>query len=82
MANRRPGTSSASTRPFGARAWLQERPVTPDDPRAYLTEINLGAHLGRLPDELRGAFVDEVIERLGGPPITIDYVRLNMDATA
>ena len=65
-----------------ARAWLQERPVTPDDPRAYLTEINLGAHLGRLPDELRGAFVDEVIERLGGPPITIDYVRLNMDATA
>jgi trans-aconitate 2-methyltransferase len=65
-----------------ARAWLQERPVTPGDPRAYLTEINLGAHLGRLPDELRGAFVDEVIERLGGPPITIDYVRLNMDATA
>jgi trans-aconitate 2-methyltransferase len=65
-----------------ARAWLQERPVTPEDPRAYLTEINLGAHLGRLPDELRGAFVDDVIERLGGPPITIDYVRLNMDATA
>ena len=65
-----------------ARAWLQERPVTPEDPRAYLTEINLGAHLGRLPDKLRRAFVDEVIERLGGPPITIDYVRLNMDATA
>jgi trans-aconitate 2-methyltransferase len=65
-----------------SRAWLQERPVTPDDPHAYLTEINLGAHLGRLPEDLRSAFVDEVIERLGGPPITIDYVRLNIDAVA
>jgi trans-aconitate 2-methyltransferase len=65
-----------------ARAWLQERPVTPDDPHAFLTEINLGAHLGRLPDDLRAAFVDDVIERLGGPPVTIDYVRLNMDAVA
>jgi trans-aconitate 2-methyltransferase len=65
-----------------ARAWLQPRPVTPDDPHAYLTEINLGAHLGRLPEALRSGFVDEVIDRLGGPPITIDYVRLNIDATA
>jgi trans-aconitate 2-methyltransferase len=65
-----------------ARAWLMDRPVTPDDPHAYLTEINLGAHLGRLPDDLKSPFVDEVIERLAGPPITIDYVRLNIDATA
>jgi trans-aconitate 2-methyltransferase len=65
-----------------SRAWLQERPVTPDDPHAYLAEINLGAHLGRLPDELHRPFVDEVIERLGGPPVTIDYVRLNIDALA
>jgi trans-aconitate 2-methyltransferase len=65
-----------------SRAWLQPRPVTPDDPHAYLSEINLGAHLGRLPDELKSAFVDDVIARLGGPPITIDYVRLNIDATA
>jgi trans-aconitate 2-methyltransferase len=65
-----------------AKAWLMDRPVTPDDPHAYLTEINLGAHLGRLPEELRAPFVDEVIERLGGPPITIDYMRLNIDAAA
>jgi trans-aconitate 2-methyltransferase len=65
-----------------ARAWLQERPVTPDEPHAYLTEINLGAHLGRLPEELRPRFVDEVVERLGGPPVTIDYVRLNIDSNA
>ena len=65
-----------------ARAWLQERPVTPDEPHAYLTEINLGAHLERLPEELRPRFVDAVVERLGGPPVTIDYVRLNIDAVA
>jgi trans-aconitate 2-methyltransferase len=65
-----------------ARAWLMERPVTPDDPHAYLTEINLGAHLQRVPEDLRAAFVDDVIERLGGAPITIDYVRLNIDAVA
>jgi trans-aconitate 2-methyltransferase len=63
-----------------ARAWLQELVVTPEDPHAYLTEINLGAHLGRLPDELRIGFVDEVIAVLGGPRVTIDYVRLNIDA--
>ena len=65
-----------------ARAWLQEVAVTPEDPHPYLTEINLGAHLERLPEERRAGFVDEVIERLGGPPVTIDYVRLNIDATA
>jgi trans-aconitate 2-methyltransferase len=65
-----------------ARAWLMQRPVTPDDAHAYLTEINLGAHLGRLPEALRSSFVDEVVARLGGAPITIDYVRLNIDATA
>jgi trans-aconitate 2-methyltransferase len=65
-----------------ARAWLRPRPVTPEDPHAYLSEINLGAHLGRLPEELKRAFVDDVIARLGGPPITIDYVRLNIDASA
>jgi trans-aconitate 2-methyltransferase len=65
-----------------ARAWLEPRPVTPEDPRAYLTEINLGAHLQQLPDELRDRFVDGVLDRLGAPPTTIGYVRLNLDATA
>jgi len=65
-----------------ARAWLQEVAVTPEDPHPYLTEINLGAHLERLPEEVRPRFVDAVIDRLGGPPVTIDYVRLNMDAVA
>ena len=86
---------------FGsAQAWLQDLPVTPDDPHAYLREINLGAHLQQLPEDLREAFVVAVLERLEFPendrvgsadpsrqgavriPLTIDYVRLNIDATA
>jgi trans-aconitate 2-methyltransferase len=80
-----PGETEERLRAAGfaqARAWLQERPVTPDDPHAYLTEINLGAHLERLPEELRPRFVEDLVERLGGPPVTIDYVRLNIDAMA
>ncbi|MEA2357663.1 MAG: trans-aconitate 2-methyltransferase [Solirubrobacteraceae bacterium] len=65
-----------------ARASVIERDVTPEDAHAYLSEINLGAHLDLLPDKLHGTFVDGVIERLGGAPVTIDYVRLNIDAVA
>ena len=32
-----------------AHAWLEPWTVRPEDPRAYLTEINLGAHLQQLP---------------------------------
>src|SRR3954449_11996603 len=67
---------------FGeARCWPSDRPVRPDDPREYLRTINLGAHLDRLPDELRSLFVDAVLARLGERP-TLDYVRLNIDAVA
>jgi trans-aconitate 2-methyltransferase len=65
-----------------ASASLLARPVTPEDPHAYLTEINLGAHLERLPEPLRAPFVDEVVQRLGGSSITIGYVRLNITARA
>src|SRR3954467_14530108 len=64
-----------------ARCWLTPRPVTPDDPRDYLRTIVLGAHLDRLPGELHDAFLEAVLERLGERP-TLDYVRLNIDATA
>jgi trans-aconitate 2-methyltransferase len=67
-----------------ARAWLEPRPVTPDDPHAYLEQINLGAHLEQLPAELHDAFVGAVVRGAapGDGPLTIDYVRLNIDATA
>jgi len=64
-----------------ARCWLEERPVTPQDPFTYLREINLGAHLERLPQDLRDPFVAAVLER-HPEPVTLDYVRLNMDARA
>ena len=63
------------------RCWLAPRPVTPDDPRDYLRTIVLGAHLDRLPGDLHDAFLDAVLTRLGERP-TLDYVRLNIDATA
>jgi trans-aconitate 2-methyltransferase len=62
-------------------AWLQERPVVPDEPLEYLRTIVLGAHLERLPPELAEPFTAAVAERLGDP-LTIDYVRLNLDAVA
>ncbi|HEU4979180.1 MAG TPA: methyltransferase domain-containing protein [Solirubrobacteraceae bacterium] len=64
-----------------ARAWLEPWPVTPEEPREYLRTVNLGAHLERLPEDLRASFVAAVLERLG-EPVTIEYVRLNIDAIA
>ena len=60
--------------------WLEPNPVVPDDPRSYLGTIAIGAHLQRLDGESdRAAFLDEVLARLEAP-VTIDYVRLNIDA--
>lgn len=64
-----------------ARCWLHPQLVVPPDPRTYLRTIVLGAHLERLPENLREPFVESVVAGLGDP-VTIDYVRLNIDATA
>lgn len=61
------------------RCWLEPRPVVPSDPFAYLETVTLGPHLDRVPPEGHGAFVRAVAERLGDP-VTVDYVRLNIDA--
>lgn len=63
------------------RCWLEPNPVVPDDPREYLATIVLGAHLQQLGEDAaeRDAFLDEVLARLG-EPVTVDYVRLNVDA--
>lgn len=63
------------------RTWLEPRPVTPDDPREWLRTIILGSHLERLPAGAREPYVDAVLARLP-PPVEIDYVRLNVEATA
>ena len=65
----------------GVRCWLEPNPVVPDDPREYLGTIAIGAHLQRLGDDPgeRAAFLDEVLARLP-EPVTVDYMRLNIDA--
>jgi trans-aconitate 2-methyltransferase len=60
-----------------ARAWLEEWPMTPGEPRDYIRTVCLGHHLQRLPEELRAPYVDAVAERM---PPEIDYVRLNVSA--
>ena len=60
---------------------LVPRPVIPDDAHEWLRTIVLGAHVAQLPDDLRDPFVDEVVARLP-LPVTVDYVRLDIDAVA
>jgi trans-aconitate 2-methyltransferase len=62
-------------------AWLQPEPTRfePGEPfKAFLRTVILGAHLARLPEDQRDAFVEQVAERL--PAAEIDYVRLNVTA--
>jgi trans-aconitate 2-methyltransferase len=64
-----------------AECWLQPAPVRPEHPREFLATIILGPHVERLPEELRERFMDDVLLELG-EPVVVDYVRLNIDATA
>ena len=64
-----------------ARCWLTPAPRQPEQPREFLSTIVLGPHLQRLPPQLREAFMDELLAELG-EPVTVDYVRLNIDAVA
>jgi trans-aconitate 2-methyltransferase len=64
-----------------AHCWLQPAPKQPDEPREFLSTIVLGPHYQHLPVELREQFMDDVLAELGDP-VVIDYVRLNIDATA
>jgi trans-aconitate 2-methyltransferase len=62
------------------RCELTPKPVTPEQPREYVAASGLGPHLSHLPDDLRERFIDDVMDGLG-EPVTLDYVRLNIDAT-
>lgn len=67
-----------------ASAELQDWAVeTGGDGRQWLRTINLGAHVERIGDDaLADRFIAAVHEQLGGDPLTLRYVRLNVDATA
>ncbi len=62
-----------------ARCWLEPKPVTPDDPLRFTMTVTLGPHLARLPEELRHPFAEAILER-SPQPLTLDYVRLNIEA--
>jgi trans-aconitate 2-methyltransferase len=64
-----------------ARCWLEPKPVTPVQPLKFTSTVTLGPHLARLPEELRGPFAEAVLER-SETPLTLDYVRLNIEARA
>lgn len=64
-----------------ANCWLEPKPVTPEHPLEFTETVTLGPHLDRLPEDLRRPFAEAVLE-LSGKPLTLDYVRLNIEATA
>jgi trans-aconitate 2-methyltransferase len=64
-----------------AECWLTPAPTEPEHAREFLATIVLGPHVQQLPEDLREPFMDEVLA-LVGEPVVVDYVRLNMDATA
>jgi trans-aconitate 2-methyltransferase len=64
-----------------AECWLTPAPKEPEHPREFLSTIVLGPHVQQLPEALREPFMDDVMAGLG-EPVVIDYVRLNIDATA
>jgi trans-aconitate 2-methyltransferase len=62
-----------------ARCWLEPKPVTPADPLAFTSTVTLGPLLARLPEELRRPFAEAILEA-SAQPLTLDYVRLNIEA--
>lgn len=62
-----------------ARCWLEPKPVTPAEPLEFTSTVTLGPHLDKLPAELRRPFAEAVLER-SAMPLTLDYVRLNIEA--
>jgi trans-aconitate 2-methyltransferase len=66
---------------LAAECWLTPAPTEPEHAREFLATIVLGPHVQQLPEELREPFMDEVLA-LVGEPVVVDYVRLNIDATA
>jgi trans-aconitate 2-methyltransferase len=59
--------------------WLHPAPVVPAEPEEFIRTVCLGHHLERLPEELRPLLVERVAERAESP-LTLDYMRLNIDA--
>jgi trans-aconitate 2-methyltransferase len=65
---------------FGSvHCWREDAPVTPPDPRAFVTASVVAVHLEHLPDDLHETFLDALLESMPRP-LTLNYVRLNISA--
>jgi trans-aconitate 2-methyltransferase len=64
-----------------ARCWRTDEPVRPEDPESFVSTVCLGAHLDRLPEDLRERYTTDVLA-VAGEPLHLEYVRLNIDARA
>ena len=64
-----------------ARCWRTDEPVEPEDPKSFVSTVCLGAHLDRLPEDLREPYTADVLV-VAGEPLLLEYVRLNIDARA
>jgi trans-aconitate 2-methyltransferase len=62
-----------------ARCWLEPKPVTPPDPLAFTSTVTLGPLLAQLPDDKRRPFAEAILDA-SAQPLTLDYVRLNIEA--
>lgn len=64
------------------QCWMAPNPVVPDDPVEYLETIVLGGHAQKLGGGLGRRYIETVVDRLAADTgkITIDYMRLNIDA--
>jgi trans-aconitate 2-methyltransferase len=60
--------------------WDERKELVPEEPLDYLAASALGPFLQRLPDKLGDEFVREVAAEIGDP-LTLVYVRLNIEAT-
>jgi trans-aconitate 2-methyltransferase len=63
------------------RCWLEPWPVNPPEPEVYSKTVCLGPYVAELPEDLKDAFVADVLATQV-EPLRLDYVRLNIEATA
>ncbi|UJA20062.1 methyltransferase domain-containing protein [Thermoleophilia bacterium SCSIO 60948] len=59
--------------------WIEDRPVQPRDPKAFLAASGFASVLGPAPAEIAGDFLDAVIGSMPRP-LVLDYRRLNISA--
>lgn len=59
--------------------WLEERVVSPREPRDYVRSVGSAKLLERLPARLHDEFIDAMLGSMARP-LTLHYVRLNISA--